>query len=93
MNRKGCELIKGELSDVAPAGRSQGSRSNYVSFPLTHFVSKHGVPGRVFAAETGFKILSDPDVVVAPDVAFVLNHRPPTSRDGIFREPPILPSR
>lgn len=93
MKHKGCEVIKGELSDVAPAGRSQGSRSNHVSFPLTDFVSKHGVPGRVFAVETGFKILSDPDVVLAPDVAFVLNHRPLPRRDGIFRKPPILPSR
>src|SRR5256885_8870418 len=33
--------------------------------------------GRVYAAETGFKIESDPDTVRAPDVAFIAKHRVP----------------
>jgi hypothetical protein len=33
--------------------------------------------GRVYAAETGFKLESDPDTVRAPDVAFIAKHRVP----------------
>jgi Uma2 family endonuclease len=34
-------------------------------------------PGRVYAAETGFRIESEPDTVRAPDAAFVAKHRLP----------------
>jgi Uma2 family endonuclease len=41
-----------------------------VTTPLDRYVREKGL-GNVLAAETGFKVASDPDTVRAPDVAFV----------------------
>lgn len=64
------ELIKGELKKMAPASHQHGRITMNISGPLDHHVRTNNL-GLVFAAETGFKLRSNPDTVRAPDVAFV----------------------
>lgn len=68
------ELLRGELKKMAPASHQHGSTVMNVSTPLDQHVRANNL-GRVYAAETGFKIASDPDTVRAPDVAFVSRKR------------------
>jgi len=64
------ELIKGELKKMSPAGNKHGYVIMNVSTPLDTYVKRNSL-GRVYTAETGFLISSNPDTVRAPDVAFV----------------------
>ncbi|NIR43237.1 MAG: Uma2 family endonuclease [Gemmatimonadetes bacterium] len=75
---KRCELIRGRLVVREPAGARHGSVTAELAFQLMAHV-KAGSLGRVYAAETGFKIESDPDTVRAPDIAFVAEERAPES--------------
>lgn len=68
------ELIKGELTSMAPAGSQHGFLAMRIALSLGAFVESHDL-GAIFAAETGFKIKSNPDTVRAPDVAFVAKER------------------
>ena len=68
------ELVEGEIREMNPAGYMHGRIAMNVSTPLDRYVREHGT-GVVFAAETGFKISSNPDTVRAPDVAFVRRER------------------
>lgn len=74
------DLIKGELICMAPAGGEHGEVSMEVGGELRAFVRQHQL-GRVYAAETGFLLSSDPQVVLAPDVAFVRADRLPPRED------------
>jgi len=69
-----CELVRGELIMMSPAGSEHGWIVMNIGVPLGAFVKKHSL-GRVFGAETGFRIGHDPDTVRAPDVAFVATDR------------------
>ena len=68
------ELVKGELRKMAPAGNRHGYVAGEVFGELRKHVKANGL-GRTYAAETGFKLASDPDVVRAPDAAFVSRAR------------------
>ena len=68
------ELVKGELIQMSPTGDEHGQVTMELATSLNLFVKKHNL-GRVYAAETGFKLESDPDTVRAPDVAFVSRKR------------------
>jgi Uma2 family endonuclease len=68
------ELVKGELKKTAPAGHWHGRVAINITTPLAQHVRAHNL-GTVYAAETGFKLASDPDVVRAPDVAFIRRER------------------
>jgi Uma2 family endonuclease len=85
-----CELVRGELIMMSPAGSEHGWVVANVTAPLTVFVKQHSL-GRVFGAETGFRIAHDPDTVRAPDVAFVTAQRiGGTLAPGFFPGPPDL---
>ena len=71
---KRCELVKGELIVMAPAGGRHGRIANKIAFLVTK-VTEAGRLGDVFAAETGFVLQRDPDTVRAPDVSFVSKER------------------
>lgn len=73
---KRSELIRGRLVVREPAGGRHGDVTMRVTLPLANHVKEHDL-GRVYAAETGFKIESDPDTVRAPDVAFIRKERLP----------------
>lgn len=64
------ELVQGEMTTMAPAGAEHGFIAAELAASLSGYARRHDL-GRVFAAETGFRIASDPDTVRAPDVAFV----------------------
>lgn len=68
------ELVKGELVKMAPAGSEHGDLAMRVGWRLGQYVENHNL-GKVFAAETGFRIASNPDTVRAPDVAFISKGR------------------
>lgn len=68
------ELIEGELKKMSPPGSQHGRIIINVTTPLDLHVRKNNL-GTVYAAETGFKIASNPDTVRAPDVAFVCRER------------------
>lgn len=64
------ELVRGELREMSPAGNEHGYLAMRIASRLEQHVDANKL-GRVYAAETGFKIASDPDTVRAPDAAFV----------------------
>lgn len=73
---KRTELVRGRLVVREPGGRHHGAVANELAYRITAFV-KAGDLGRVYAAETGFQIESEPDTVRAPDVAFLAKTRLP----------------
>ena len=85
------ELIKGELKEMAPAGHEHGHIAHEIALSLGVHVKANKL-GRVYAAETGFKLASNPDTVRAPDVAFVSQERlqEVTSSTGYFPGSPDL---
>jgi Uma2 family endonuclease len=68
------ELVRGELKTMPPAGHEHGRITTRLTWRLAQYVEARDL-GVVYAAETGFKIASDPDTVRAPDVAFVSKAR------------------
>ncbi len=68
------ELVRGEVRTMAPAGSVHGRIAMNLAWSLADHVKSRSL-GVVFAAETGFKISSDPDTVRAPDAAFVRRER------------------
>ncbi len=69
-----CELLRGELVMMSPAGSEHGMIAAAIAAILREYVKSHRL-GVVLGAETGFKIASDPDTVRAPDVAFIRTER------------------
>lgn len=68
------ELVRGEVRAMAPAGSAHGRIAINLAWSLAGHAKSRDL-GVVFAAETGFKISSDPDTVRAPDAAFVRRER------------------
>jgi Uma2 family endonuclease len=85
-----CELIRGEIIHMAPAGAEHGGVVADATLRVAGHVKKHRL-GRVYGAETGFIIARNPDTVRAPDVAFVRTERlPKQPRRGYFDGAPDL---
>ena len=68
------ELVRGELRRMAPAGNVHGRVAMSFAWRLARHVEENRL-GTVYAAETGFRLATDPDTVRAPDVAFVSRER------------------
>ncbi len=68
------ELIAGELRTMAPGGAEHGELAAESAITLGQYIRTHKL-GRVFGAETGFLLATDPDTVRAPDFAFVSRER------------------
>lgn len=68
------ELIKGELLTMPPAGDEHGAVTMNLTGPLFIHVKANNL-GVLRAAETGFKLESNPDTVLAPDIAFIASDR------------------
>jgi Uma2 family endonuclease len=68
------ELVDGVLRCMSPASYQHGRLAMNIASPLDHYVRQQKL-GIVLAAETGFRIASDPDTVLAPDAAFVRRER------------------
>lgn len=80
-------LVRGRLIATPPTGDVHGEIVMALSLLIGTFVRAHGL-GRLYAAETGFKLSSDPDTVLAPDFAFISQARV-VPREGGFL--PIAP--
>jgi Uma2 family endonuclease len=63
-------LVTGELRTMPPAGGEHGGIAMHVGASLYQAVTAQHL-GRVYAAETGFLLATNPDTVLAPDAAFV----------------------
>jgi Uma2 family endonuclease len=85
------ELINGELKTMPLAGHNHGRITVRLSSPMAQFVWDNGL-GEVLTAETGFKLTSNPDTVLGPDVSFVAKDRVEQAgnSDGYFEGPPDL---
>ena len=68
------ELVYGELRTMAPSGGEHGWVASNAHDSLSPFVRSRQL-GHAFAAETGFLLARNPDLVRAPDVAFVRQER------------------
>jgi Uma2 family endonuclease len=85
-----CELVRGELIMMAPAGEEHGGVAHTLGRHLGNYVADRSL-GRVYAAETGFLIARNPDTVRAPDVSFVRQDRlAPRPRQGFGEIVPDL---
>lgn len=72
------ELIRGEVIKMSPTGGKHGVIAHRIGRLLGNWAEQQGI-GLVFAAETGFKLATNPDTVRAADVALVLNERIPAT--------------
>ena len=79
------------LRKMPPAGHVHGEYAMSVGISLGAYVKANGL-GKVYAAETGFLLASDPDHVRAPDGAFVRRERAEAAEDapGFFPGAPDL---
>ena len=80
------ELIRGELKRMPPAGHVHGEYALSIGASLLAHAKATG-QGKAYAAETGFKLASDPDHVRAPDAAFVRSER----AEAVGRTPGFFP--
>ncbi len=85
------ELVRGELRRMNPAGNVHGRIVVRITWRLAQHVEENRL-GTVYAAETGFKLATDPDTVRAPDVAFVSRARVEAigELEGFWPEAPEL---
>lgn len=83
------ELIKGELLTMSPANDRHGAVTMTLSALLFNYVTANDL-GVLRAAETGFKLESNPDTVLAPDIAFISQERAGTPSDFFRIGPPDL---
>ncbi|MPZ23273.1 MAG: Uma2 family endonuclease [Dehalococcoidia bacterium] len=83
------ELLEGELLSMAPSSDGQGLVAGTIAVLLGAADLQTG-RGRVLVADTGYRLASHPDTVLAPDVAFLLKARvrPASERKGF---PPGAP--
>jgi Uma2 family endonuclease len=68
------ELVRGESRKMPPSGYLHGKVAMRQGWRLAKYVEENDL-GVVCAAETGFRLASDPDTVRAADVAFVRRER------------------
>lgn len=68
------ELVKGELRRMSPAGDEHGDITMQLAASLLQHCKQNGL-GKVYSADTGFRLESGPDTVRAPDIAFVRMER------------------
>lgn len=82
------ELIKGELLTMPPANYlHMRVCANLTMLLLQHVKANHlGVVG----TEGGYKLESDPDTVLGPDVSFVATERSDVPLDAYYPGPPDL---
>ena len=82
------ELIKGELLTMPPPKREHGR----IAANLTILLGLHAKAHRLgdVHTESGYKLESDPDTVLGPDVSFLSKERVDQTDDGYYDGPPDL---
>ncbi|MHC5044742.1 MAG: Uma2 family endonuclease [Planctomycetota bacterium] len=84
-----CELIRGELKMMIPAGGEHGRITGKLTCQLGNHVMSERL-GTFYAAETGFILARDPDTVRAPDFAFTRSGREAAEVHGFVPGAPDL---
>ena len=74
MPDKSVELVRGQLMVREPPGTRHGDIAGRLYLRVANFVEAHRL-GVAYPQDTGFLIRSNPDTVLAPDVAFVARER------------------
>jgi Uma2 family endonuclease len=67
------ELVRGEVREMAPPGEEHAETATELVRLLANHVRDHAL-GRVYV-ELGFRVASEPDTVLIPDVSFVRAER------------------
>ena len=85
------ELVNGELEKMPPPGFPHGRIAMRLGIYVGQFILERGL-GEAVATDTGFKLTSNPDTVLAPDFAFITNERFREGQDieGYWPGPPDL---
>lgn len=84
------ELVRGRMIVREPPRPWHGLYAANLCWLVTHHVRGARL-GAVFGQDTGFQIASDPDTVLAPDLAFVrMDRLPPPTEDRYWRLAPDL---
>jgi Uma2 family endonuclease len=76
------ELLYGELTTMAPSGAEHGRRTSIINWSLEQYIAEHG-GGEAYGAGTGYLLARHPDLVRAPDAAFVSQERLAAMDDSI----------
>ena len=84
-----CELVRGELRMMIPAGGEHGRITGYLTYLLGTHIVKNEL-GTFYAAETGFLLHREPDTVRAPDFAFIAAGRATPPERGYVSGAPDL---
>lgn len=74
----GYELIRGELVPMPPTNHRASSLAAWLIYKLGSHVYPHQL-GKISSSDGGYILSRDPDIMVAPDVAFVREDRMPSS--------------
>jgi len=84
-----CELIRGELKKMIPAGDEHGRITVRLTYAVASCVMSQQL-GLLHGAETGFVLSRDPDTVRAPDLAFTRAERVSPPARGFVPSAPDL---
>lgn len=86
-----CELVRGELRRMTPAGSEHGRIAMNFGAELRNHACANNLCF-VYATGTGFRLSSEPDTVRAPDVSFVSRERAEEvgEVEGYWSGPPDL---
>ena len=76
-----CELVDGELIEMAPTGGLHGFITHRIDQIFGKFIEDEDL-GTAFGAETGFKLKRDPDTVRAADFSYVSKNRLKSPPEG-----------
>jgi Uma2 family endonuclease len=68
------ELVKGELVTMSPSGANHSRVAGRIAVLLGSYILEHKL-GEPYTADGGFYLARNPDTVLAPDFAVVLNDR------------------
>ncbi|MEQ8191564.1 MAG: Uma2 family endonuclease [Candidatus Eremiobacterota bacterium] len=68
------ELLKGVICEMSPPGEKHGVTASKIGYIIGKYVYENKL-GVTTAAETGYKLSSNPDTVRAPDMAYKSNER------------------
>jgi Uma2 family endonuclease len=85
------ELVRGVLRKMSPPSFRHSEIAGNVYSPLSAYVRANSL-GRVGVGDPGFMLQRDPDLILAPDVAFLSNDRlsPGAKAEGFLPGAPDL---